>query len=379
MWSIFWNWVTYTGPTVRREEKHKSDKERKHKNIPILSDYSKPPPKYFWTDFPKREIPTRISTKLDVRAPTGILEDRKTLLNKAEYERGKKIVNFLTNGAPSYQKSKLPPVFCKNARSTLDHGAQLTDTVADWVEKGFVAGPFDSPPLEQFRVNPLMVKEEKSKVRLVLNVSSPPGRSFNENIDQASMERVYMSSAQKFSYSVIKAGKGGIMTKFDMKDAYKNVPCNIEDLRLQEWCGKYFAELSQIFGAKSAVPNYDMLGNTVSALARAVSRIPKSLVHRQLDDVPTVAPAFTDWCQQFTENYKEVCEKVGIQLAEECSQKDKAFCNSTHGKVLGINFDTKDLTWNLPEDKSIEYGNLSRARTVLSGRPCSVCSALPPV
>ena len=147
MWSIFWNWVTYTGPTVRREGKHKSDEERKHKNIPILLDYSKPPPKYFWTDFPKREIPTRISTKLDVRALTGILEDRKTLLNKAEYERGKKIVNFLTNGAPSYQKSKLPPVFCKNARSTLDHGAQLTDTVADWVEKGFVAGPFDSPPL----------------------------------------------------------------------------------------------------------------------------------------------------------------------------------------------------------------------------------------
>ena len=74
-------------------------------------------------------------------------------------------------------------------RSTLDHGAQLTDTVADWVKKGFVAGPFDSPPLEQFRVNPLMVKEERSKVRPVLNVSSPPGRSINKNIDQASMER----------------------------------------------------------------------------------------------------------------------------------------------------------------------------------------------
>ena len=25
---------------------------------------------------------------------------------------------------------------------------------------------------------------------------------------------------------------------------------------------------------------------------------------------------------------------------------------------MGINFDTKDLTWNLPEDKRIEYGNL---------------------
>ena len=138
------------------------------------------------------------------------------------------------------------------------------------------------------------------------------------------------------------------------------VLCNIEDLRLQGfvWCGKYFAELSQIFGARSAVPNYDMLGNTVSALARAVSHIPKALVHRQLDDVPTVAPAFTNWCQQFTENYKEVCAIIGIQLAEECPDKDKAFCNSTNGKVLGINFNTKDLTWNLPEDKRLEYGNM---------------------
>ena len=43
-----------------------------------------------------------------------------------------------------------------------------------------------------------------------------------------------------------------------MTAAYKNVPCNIADLRLLgfEWCGKYFAELSLIFGAKSAVPNY---------------------------------------------------------------------------------------------------------------------------
>ena len=102
------SWVSYTGPTVRKEGKHQNDKERKHRDIPILSDYSKPPPKNFWTHFPTREIPTEILTKLDVKALTEILEDRKTLLNKAKYKRGKKIVNFLTNGAPSHQKSKLP-------------------------------------------------------------------------------------------------------------------------------------------------------------------------------------------------------------------------------------------------------------------------------
>ena len=112
------------------------------------------------------------------------------------------------------------------------------------MKKGFVAGPFSAPPLPLFRVNPLMVVEQKGKIRPVINVSSPPGRSFNDNINLTSMEKVFMSSPKKFSYSVLAAGKNSIMTKFDMKDAYKNVPCNIADLRLQgfQWGGKYFAE-----------------------------------------------------------------------------------------------------------------------------------------
>ena len=49
---------------------------------------------------------------------------------------------------------------------------------------------------------------------------------------------------------------------------------------------------------------------------------------------------------------------VNIQLAEECPFQDKAFCNSTHGKVLGIEFNTENLSWRLPEDKRSEYANL---------------------
>ena len=107
MWSIFWSWVSYTGPTVRKEGKHQNDKERKHRDIPILSDYSKPPPKNFWTHFPKREIPTEISTKLDVKALTEILEDRKTLLNKAKYKRGKKDSKFPNKWSPIISKVKV--------------------------------------------------------------------------------------------------------------------------------------------------------------------------------------------------------------------------------------------------------------------------------
>ena len=108
----------------------------------------------------------------------------------------------------------------------------------------------------------------------------------------------------------------------------------------------------------SAVPNYYVMGNTVVTLTRCVNEIPKSLVHRQLDNVPTIAPVLTNWCQEYTANYREVCEKGNVLLAEDCPHHDKAFSNSTYGKVLGIEFKTENLSWKLPEDKRVEYTNL---------------------
>ena len=126
----------------------------------------------------------------------------------------------------------------------------LTDTLAYWVSAGFLAGPFKYPPLPKFRVNPLKVVVRNGKVRPVLNVSSPLYRSFNDNVCPIAMEKVVMSSAKKFSFSLLEAGKGALLSKSDKSDAYKNIPCNLPDLRLQglEWGGKNFVELDQKIG-----------------------------------------------------------------------------------------------------------------------------------
>ena len=111
----------------------------------------------------------------------------------------------------------------------------MTDTIGVWVKKKFASGPFDSPPLANFRVNPLIAVEQNGKIRLVLNVSEPLGRSFNDNVDKFGVEKVYMSSAKDFGYVLCKAGVSANFSKFDLSDAYKNVPCKIFDLRLHGW------------------------------------------------------------------------------------------------------------------------------------------------
>jgi len=65
------------------------------------------------------------------------------------------------------------------------------------------------------------------------------------------------------------------MWKFDLTDAYKNLPAKTCDLRLQgfQWLQAYFVETQQAFGARTAVAAFDRLGNLILQLATTISGI----------------------------------------------------------------------------------------------------------
>ena len=117
-------------------------------------------------------------------------------MTRAERKRANKIFKDLQVGADAYQRSELPPITSRNAKTAYEHGALLTDTIATWVNKGFVAGPFDTPPLPGFRENPLGAVERNGKVRPILNMSGPAGSSFNDNVKEEELERLHMGTAK---------------------------------------------------------------------------------------------------------------------------------------------------------------------------------------
>ena len=325
----------------------------KYPEIPELNSYGTKPGSDFWKVFPFRQMPSEIATKVNAKKLDELLDQLKQKLTPSQFDRGKRVVNNLKVGAPSCQKNPLPAYQAKNADGALKHGREVTDTIAHWVKSGFASGPFDSPPLSKFRVNSLAAVPQDGKVRPVINVSEPKDYSFNDNIDKNKLEKVKMTSARNFGYSLKNCGKNAKFSKFDMKDAYKQVPCPLSDLRLQGFCwlNKYFFETSQMFGAKTAVPNYDTLGSTVEVVTHVQCDESPGDVHRHLDDVPTVSPASSNFCEQFSEKYVKVCKDLNIDLAENCPAREKAFSNETSGKVLGIWFDSTDLSWTLPQDK----------------------------
>jgi hypothetical protein len=210
--------------------------EVKNKAIPILKNYNVTPDETFWESFPKNCENCKVSTPIDVKMLSKRLAENKHLMTKTENVRAKKVIFSLKKGAPSLQKSYLPECNCKNALSTFIHGAIVTETIASWVEKDFVAGPFKKPPFKDFRVNRLVAVEQPSKVRPVLNLSEPVGSFFNDNIAEVLLEKVGMATEKEFGYLLKKCGAGAKMSKFDTKDAYKCIPAPLNELRLQGFC-----------------------------------------------------------------------------------------------------------------------------------------------
>ena len=332
---------------------HSSKVTSKWPDIPALRDYSVEPDQSFWAVFPSRPLPTSAETAINTDILSTKIEESKHLMTIHQYKRALKALDYLRNGAPACQKSDLPGCFVNNARNTLLHGQAVTENIATWIKEGYASGPFSDPPCENFRVNPLLVAVQPGKIRTILNVSSPDGDSYNSNVDDYETEKVRMASAKLFSECLLDCGVNANMSKYDLTAAYKQVPCKVQNLRLQgfKWLGKYFVETRQVFGAKTSVCNYDIVGETLKLLALLRSDIAPNLVLRQVDDVPCVSGESSNWCSDFSSVYESLCAELNVGLAPVCPINDKAFVNQKRGKVLGVMFDSTDLSWRLSDTK----------------------------
>lgn len=327
--------------------------EKKYPEIPKLSNYRLPAPAQFWDYFPSRPVPQVPVTPIDSEILWEEVQSRRHLLSPSQIARAETTCAELKLGVHVPFINPLPAIKTPNSASVYEHGESFTDTLAGWVKRGFVSGPFLLPPYPDFRANAMLAVEQKGKVRIVMDLSSPKDFSYNDAIQDCMLEKIFMSSAKRFGYSLIDCGYNARMWKFDMADAYKNMPAAIKDIRCQgfAWLGANFVETQEPFGSEAAVSGYDRLGHTMAVLPAVDCGFPATLTHRTLDDLPFVTPVNSDLGIRYAAGYKTLCENVGIKLADNCPYYEKAFEDSTRGTVLGIVFDTTTMLWSISTDK----------------------------
>jgi hypothetical protein len=155
-WDRVSTWINFSGIIPQFQDSSVQTFKKKCPEIPVRKDYSKKPDASFWKAFPSCSLPEKAFSRILVGSLKREVLAAKGKIKYCEFRRGLRCVKNLEEGAESFQKSNLPPCVVDNAPSAVKHGEAVTDAVASWVKTGFTAGPFDFPPLANFRVNSLM-------------------------------------------------------------------------------------------------------------------------------------------------------------------------------------------------------------------------------
>jgi hypothetical protein len=279
-WKEIEEWMDDSRDVAPTEKRQRPPWTKKNPEIPVLEKYDDLPGRVFWELFP-HHYPTDLKSTVDVEKLKRYIDQCWGKWTLPQKRTALKAVSFLEAKNPTPLTRPLPGLLEKNAPSAIDNGEFMTDVLATWVKKGFVVGPFDSPPMEGFRGNPLIAAVQKTKVRPILNLSSPKGRSFNDAVDGWKIENLQMSTPRLFSGSILKAGKNALISKTDIQDAYKLIPNPVSEWKYYgfRWLGKFFVDTTTVFGSKTAPASFDPLPETLVNIVCSVKRIPKIWVH----------------------------------------------------------------------------------------------------
>ena len=195
----------------------------------------------------------------------------KRLQYELQYHPDENFVSYLCSGLEHgfdtlVSDTNLKTKECNNLLTARDNPEIVDELLEAECAKGYAYGPFSEAPFEQYRVSPIGVATGKysGKKRLIIDLSSPRNsrnhRSINELIDkeQCCLTYVKIDDAIK---KICEYGKGAVLCKFDIKDAFKHCPIQKDQWHLfcVQWVKNYYVLTRLAFGWRSSPKIFDTL------------------------------------------------------------------------------------------------------------------------
>ena len=211
--------------------------------------------------------------------------------------------------------------------------------------------PFISSPLG-------FVPKPDGSWRRIHHLSYPAGRSTNDGIPLIARAIVYITLENIFNM-VVRAGRGCLLIKKDIKDAFRNVPVAEEDQWLLGfmWEDIYYKECCLPFGLGTAPILFNLFAEGFHWILQ--SHMPIDFIFHYLDDFIFALPpsqASPSDVRHFTDQYNAITDTLGIPRAD---AKD---ATGTCITVLGVEIDTLQMVARLP----IEKLNKARQATAIA-------------
>ena len=141
-----------------------------------------------------------------------------------------------------------------NLESAFQQPEVIDATLKEECEAGRVLGPFDQPPLPNFRTSGLgLVPKHDGGWRIIYHLSAPFAQSINDFIDPELYSLSYCTIDD--AYAILNnLGPGALMSKIDLKNAFRLIPVRPEDWNLLGicWRQQFFIDTCLPFGLRSA-------------------------------------------------------------------------------------------------------------------------------
>jgi hypothetical protein len=267
------------------------------------------------------------------------------------------ILEYLIHGVdihldPGVVPSKLKCRKCRNLPTSrsLEQQVKLLEDFQKEVELGRRAGPFRRLPNPHLQLSPLgtVPKKHSFKLRTILHLSYPRDgscTSVNSQIKELECDLLWFGVVVQ---EIIRRGRGCLMAKFDIKDAFRLVRVKpghqtMLGMKFMEW---YFVELALPFGLKSAPALFEMFSTAIENFIRGEGV--DSIFH-YLDDFLLLSMSMNQSLVEY-DTVLRVFRELGVELA-----KEKLATPSTRLEFLGLILDTDSMTIELPQDKLTRY------------------------
>ena len=139
----------------------------------------------------------------------------------------------------------------RNAKSAGLHPEPIRAYLDTECKEGRVAGPFSKEHAPNVHCSRLGVipKSTPGEWRLILDLSFPTHHSVNDGIAKDLCSLQYPTIDQAIGH-IIKLGKGALLAKIDIKQAYRNIPVHPDDRHLlgMMWENEIYIDLVLPFG-----------------------------------------------------------------------------------------------------------------------------------
>ncbi|XP_033730175.1 uncharacterized protein LOC117319492 [Pecten maximus] len=270
-----------------------------------------------------------------------------------DYEKKQYLVQGFKEGFRiHYDGGEFKPT-CQNLKSAKEFPHIIKDKLQKELKAGRIAGPFITPPYNDYHTSPIGVvpKKEPGKFRMIHHLSHPKGLSINDGISPESSTVQYATIADAIG-KIKQLGQGCFLAKTDIESAFRIVPIHPDDRKMLglQWEGKLYFDKCLPMGLSESCKIFEELSTALEWVVASKFRSP-GVVH-VLDDFLFIARTKSE-CEAILNSFQDMCSFIGIPLAPE-----KTFGPAQVLPFLGITLDSVNMEARLPKDKLVKCSEL---------------------